>query len=283
METKLGRGLAALLGDISDTSLQATELINIDLIETNREQPRKIFDDEKLLELAESISNYGVLQPIAVRKDEDKYKLIAGERRLRAAKLANLSKVPVHIIDCDDNNINLLALIENLQRSDLNAIEEAEALRMLMDENGYTQDEVARVVSKSRSHISNILRMLTLPEEVRELVKNGDLSFGHAKILVGHPDAIDIARQVINEKWSVRHLESFLKASTEKGTRLQEQNKTPIEMSRDFESEDLAERVKNALGVDTKLKITKKGAVFTITCKNCEELESLILKLTSNN
>lgn len=285
MEAKLGRGLSALLGDLNypqQNNKNEPSLVDIELLIPNKNQPRKIFDDEELLELTDSIANYGVLQPIVVRKSGDVYEIIAGERRWRAAKLANLSQVPIHVLECSEQQAMIFALIENLQRTDLNPIEEAEAIKELMEQENYRQEDVANVISKSRSHVSNILRLLTLPEVVRNLVKSGKLSVGHAKILVGREDCEDLAQYVIDQNVSVRELEDL--AKKQKDTRIlegSEQSGTRIAVDENPEAVDLSNRISEALKVQTKLKITKKGGIFTIFCKSCEELERLVELFTS--
>lgn len=295
MEEKLGRGLSALLGDLEAGNPPANIIsnkIDIDLIIANKNQPRKEFDEDKLRELAESISLHGVLQPLAVRKKDDHYELIAGERRLRASKMAGLREVPVYIVDCKDSEIMALALIENLQRTDLNPIEEAEALRNLLNTADCRQEDLGILVSKSRSYITNALRLLSLPEKVRGLVKDGKLSAGHARALVGIGNAEEIAGMASRENWSVRQLEGALKdlksgtvsvpKTEEIGSRPAVTNVgTPIDLNADPEAMDIAIRVAEALKVETKLKITKKGGVFTLVCKSCEELEELVEKLIS--
>jgi ParB family chromosome partitioning protein len=296
MEQKLGRGLSALLEDVDvvtqKSSNTAENKVSIDLLHPNEEQPRKFFDEGKIDELASSISLHGVLQPIAVRKNGEKYEIIAGERRWRAARIAGLHEVPVHVIDCDDSaKIMALALIENLQRADLNPIEEAEAMRALMLRCGCRQEDLAVMLCKSRSYIGNALRLLSLPERVRELIRTGRLSAGHGRCLIGAQNADEIAGIAAQENWNVRQLESTMKdlksgnlssnfskigartAYTDSGT--------PIDPNMDSETMDIAIRVADAIGIETKLKRTRRGGVFTIVCKSCEELETLVEKLIS--
>lgn len=294
MEQKLGRGLSALLGENEETQVEnkpQSNMINIDLIFPNIAQPRKNFDEEKLKELSNSILIHGVLQPITVREVDGKYEIIAGERRWRAAKLAGLTEIPVHIIKCDSVEKMTLALIENLQRTDLNPIEEAEALQNLMSLSDCKQNDLGYLVSKSRSYITNSLRLLALPEKVRELIRMGKLTAGHGKILSGVSNAEEIAELSINQGLTVRQLENSLRDLRAGGTITSynspststplTKSGTPIDMQADPESMDIAIRVAEALNVETKLKITRKGGVFTLICKSCEELESLVEKLVS--
>lgn len=293
---KLGRGLSALLGGSSEEKLlnqtqDTSNKIDIDLIIPNQDQPRKYFDDEKIRELSGSISTHGILQPLAVRKKGNVYEIIAGERRWRAAKMAGLKQIPVHVLEVENNDVMALALVENIQRSDLNPIEEAEAIKILITGCNCTQESVGIMLCKSRSYIGNTLKLLSLPARVRELIKNGKLSAGHAKCLIGVQNAEEIAGLAVDEGWNVRQLEGAirdLKAGvTQKVTveditgRHPEKEETPFESMDDPETADIAARVANALKVNTKLKITKKGGVFTLTCKSCEELELLVEKFLS--
>lgn len=293
MEQRLGRGLSALLGETESINSENSPVskVNIDLIMPNENQPRKHFDEEKLHELAESIKLHGILQPIAVRQVGDKYEIIAGERRWRASKMAGLSEIPVYFVSCDNNELMTLALIENLQRTDLNAIEEAEALKSLMELCDCSQNELGNLISKSRSYITNSLRLLSLPDKVRTYIREGKLSAGHGKILVGMPNAEQLAEMAISKALTVRQLENTLRELKVMGTsptfdsvvKPMTRAGTPIDMNADPETIDIAVRVAEALHVETKLKITKRGGVFTLICKSCEELESLVEKLISLN
>lgn len=214
----LGRGLDALFADNSieeiASSTSAVKLKIMD-IEPNRDQPRKIFDDDALAELADSIAKHGVIQPLLVRPMPDgSYQLVAGERRWRASRMAGLTEVPVVIKELSDDEAMALALIENLQREDLNAIEEAQGIKALMDTLSLTQDEAAERVGKSRPAIANALRLLKLPDEVLELVSNGTLSPGHARALLGFKDTEDMigtAKLIIEKGMTVRDVERLVK------------------------------------------------------------------------
>ena len=208
----LGRGLSSLIGD-SDTKVTNNK-ISISSITPNKFQPRKNFQKEDLLELSNSIKERGIIQPLIVRKSEDeknKYELIAGERRLQASQMAGLHEVPVFIIEADDLKSLEFAIVENVQRKDLNPIEEAEGYKRLIDEFKYDQDKVAKFIGKSQSHISNSLRLLTLPKKVINYISNGNLTQGHAKILVGFDDADVLAEKIIKKKLSVRQAENLVR------------------------------------------------------------------------
>jgi ParB-like partition proteins len=206
----LGKGLDALLGgsDFEESSVVST--LSVYLIDTNLDQPRKTFDEAKLKELATSIEQHGVVQPIIVKKYDDRYKIIAGERRFRAARMAGLNEVPVIVRDLDEQEVLEVSLIENLQRENLNPIEEASAIRALMDEHDLTQEEVAKRLGKSRPAIANSVRLLALPEEIRALVLDGQLQAGHCRVLSSIPDEqlmIKTALRAADGEWSVRETE----------------------------------------------------------------------------
>ena len=223
----LGKGLGSLLGDVADitrvTSSPVTEEdiktetnVKIRLVEPNRDQPRKDFDEQSLQELADSISLHGIIQPLIVRKKDQHYEIIAGERRWRAAKLAGLKEVPVIIKDYSEEEIAEISLIENIQRSDLNPIEEAKAYEKLINSYGLTQESLAERISKSRTVVTNALRLLRLPEDVQELLEKGIISTGHAKVILGAETAEQqswLARQIADMNLSVRETEKLLKAA----------------------------------------------------------------------
>lgn len=210
----LGRGLDAILLDNSELSDNGTTVVRISDVEPNTEQPRKNFDAEELASLADSIAEYGLIQPITVRRIGDRYKIIAGERRWRAARMAGLSEIPVSVISADDKKASEIALVENIQRKDLDPIEEAEAFSALIEEYGLTQDEVGRRIGRSRSAVTNALRLLELPEGVRKYLADGSLSEGHAKVLLGIKDKSRIqaaAETVVIRSLSVRETEKLVR------------------------------------------------------------------------
>lgn len=221
----LGRGLSALMADIhlDDTDPQAApvqadrNMLPIEQLSPNPDQPRRDFQPEALQELAQSLKSRGVLQPLIVRphpRDEGLYQIVAGERRWRAAQLAQLHELPVIIRPLDDTEVLEIALIENIQRADLNAIEEAASFRQLMDRFGHTQEQLAEALNKSRSHIANLLRLLNLPDQVQAWLKEGKLTAGHARALVTAPNAAQLARRVIDRGLSVRETEKMVKELT---------------------------------------------------------------------
>lgn len=207
----LGKGLGSLISEASaETGTTPDATLPITSIITNPNQPRKSFDETALQELADSIAQNGVLQPILVRKKENKYEIVAGERRYQASKIANLKEIPVLIKEISDDQVFQIALIENLQRKDLTPIEEAKGYKQLLDEQGLTQEGLAQILSKSRSAIANTLRLLDLPKPVQELVFKGELSAGHARTVLSIPDEdkrIAFAEKIAKEKLSVREAE----------------------------------------------------------------------------
>lgn len=289
----LGRGLEALLGD-EDINLNLDEEtadvssfvensvfkkdnpseIKIVDIEPCRFQPRTEFNKETLEALAESIKEKGVLQPLLLRKKENKYEIIAGERRWRAAKLVGLNTVPAIIKDLTDSETLEIALIENLLRENLSAIEEAEGLNRLMDEYEYTQEAIAKVIGKSRSHIANTLRLLSLPSEIKQMIKENKLSAGHARTLVGKENAVELAEKIIKEGLSVREAEA-LAANIKELDVKKIAPKTPKIIDKDIEKimADLEEKLK----LKVKINAGKKGkGSITLHYNTPAELSSLL-------
>ena len=210
----LGRGLGLLVGeaDAETAGMRPDSTLLISEIKPNKGQPRKTFRPEELAELADSIKQNGILQPLLVRKKGSEYEIVAGERRYQAAKTAGLTEIPVVVRDISDDDVFKLALIENLQRSDLSPLEEAQGYRQLIKEKGLTQEELAKLLSKSRSAITNTLRLLDLPKEVQELVEEGKLTAGHARAILAVPSEegrIQLAQKVVAERLSVRQTESL--------------------------------------------------------------------------
>jgi len=223
----LGRGLSALMADVtSDTGVERERRLDqrlpVESLRANPDQPRRTFSTAALEELAASIREKGIIQPLIVRPDPGtigRYQIVAGERRWRAAQMANQHDVPVIIRDYSDTEVLEVALIENIQRADLNAIDEGAAYRQLIERFGHTQDHLAQALGKSRSHIANQMRLLTLPDDVQGMIVTGALSAGHARTLVGHPDAGALARRIIDDKMSVRQAEEHVRTARDRPTR----------------------------------------------------------------
>ena len=211
----LGKGLSALMGDIPQDNVQSkssSEKIPIHFVYANPSQPRKNFSQELLNELSESIKEQGIIQPILVRKkSEDKYEIVAGERRWRAAQLAKIHEVPVIILNIDDKKSLEFAILENIQRADLNGIEEALGYDNLVKKFGYSQETLSKILGKSRSHIANTLRLAGLPEEIKKMISDGLLTAGHARCLVNVADNVKLAKIIVNKNLSVRQTEFLVK------------------------------------------------------------------------
>jgi len=266
----LGRGLSSLIGDTKVNS-NVNKLSVSDLVR-NKFQPRKIFDLENLEELTNSIKERGVIQPIIVRNSQDhtdKYEIIAGERRWLAAQNAGLHEVPVVITEADDLKSLEFAIVENVQRHDLNSIEEANGYQKLIDQFGYDQEKVAKFIGKSRSHISNCLRLLTLPKEVIALIENGNLSQGHAKVLVGLENAFFVAKKIIDKKLSVRQAENLVrifKSKSKSKSILKDPNLKQLES-------DLINKI--GLNVFINNKKNNSGSIY-FEYKNLDQLNRII-------
>ena len=275
----LGRGLSALIPDAPAAALSTGERaldVNIDLLRPNRFQPRTGMDDAGLEELARSIKAQGVIQPIVVRKADPGYEIIAGERRWRAAQRAGLLKVPVVVRDIPEDRLLAVALIENVQREDLNPIEEAQAYRRLADEYNLTQDQISDAVGKDRSTVANIMRLLKLPREVRENVGAGSLSMGHARALLSLPDEaaqLRVSREVVSRNLSVRETEGIVKKAVEPA-------KTREEPQKDVHTRAAEEKLRFALG--TRVRIVRKGKAgrIEVDFSSEEELHRLYEQLT---
>ena len=272
----LGRGLSSLIGETKVES-QKNELSVSDLV-PNKYQPRKIFDEENLKDLTNSVQERGILQPIIVRKSNDdrsKYEIIAGERRWLAAQRANLHTVPVVITEADDLKSLEFAIIENVQRHDLNPLEEAKGYKRLIDDFSYDHEKVSKFIGKSRSYITNALRLLSLPTEVVKLIETQKLSAGHAKILVGLENASFVANKIVEKKLSVRQAENFVKIF--KSKRLKRNN------SDDVNIKDLENSVSNKIGLSVSIQNKKnnKGKI-SFEYKSLDQLNKIIEIIKSN-
>ena len=272
----LGRGLSSLIGD-TKVNTNINKLSVSDLVR-NKFQPRKIFNQENLEELTNSIKERGIIQPIIVRNSQDhsnKYEIIAGERRWIAAQNAGLHEVPVVITAADDLKSLEFAIVENVQRHDLNSIEEANGYQKLIDQFEYDQEKVAKFIGKSRSHISNCLRLLTLPKEVIELIEKNKLSQGHAKVLVGLENAFFVAKKIIDKKLSVRQTENLV--------RLFKIKKIPKYISTDPNLRQLESSFEDKTGLNVFIK-NKKNNIGTISFeyKNLDQLNRILEVIKSN-
>ena len=270
----LGRGLSSLIGE---GKISSNTKANISDLQRNKYQPRKKFDETSLNELSDSIKSRGIIQPIIVRNSDgdSKYEIIAGERRWLAAQKAGLHEVPIVVIDADNKKALEFGIVENVQRHDLNAIEEAEGYKRLIDEFSYDQEQVAKFIGKSRSHITNSLRLLTLPDEVIEFVKENKLSPGHAKILVGLENCLLISKKIISKKLSVRQTENLArvyKTPSKKFTHNKDPNIRQLELN-----------LTDKLGIEVIIKNTKqnKGSI-SFNYKDLDQLSRIIETIKKN-
>lgn len=285
----LGRGLEALLGD-DDINLNLDDTKDIDSFVNNTVfknenaneievekiipcafQPRTEFNAEALQTLADSIKSKGILQPLLLRAKGDKYEIIAGERRWRAAKIAGLTVVPAVIKELNDQETLEIALIENLQRENLSAIEEAEGLNRLVTEYGYTQDSLGKIIGKSRSYIANTLRLLGLPDEIKQLIKNNKLSAGHARALIGQPNAVELANEIVSKGLSVRETERLVNELKDKVPAKH------VQKTVDFDMQQIIKDLEQKLNLKVKINASQNGkGSVTLKYNNPAELSTIL-------
>ncbi len=272
-QSGLGKGLGALMLENNTDSMVSTDTLAVNDIIPNKEQPRKTFDEAALQELADSIKQHGVLQPLLVRPlTTGGYQLVAGERRWRASRLAELKEVPVIIKELSDTEAMEIAIIENLQREDLNPIEEAEGLQALIDKCGFTQEEVATSVGKSRPAITNALRLLRLPEEVRQMTKDGDISAGHARALLAfdnEPMMLECAKQIVDKKLTVRDVEKMAKRP--KTSKI----KASSDRARDSFYDEVELALSDALGTKVKVYNGRNKGTLEIEFYTLDDLKNI--------
>lgn len=282
---RLGRGLAALIGDMTPVegprvaSNSGTKRLPVDFIIANRSNPRRDFDPDLLEELANSIREKGVMQPLLVRPfgdDPDSYELIAGERRWRAAQLAGLHEVPVIIREVDDREALELAIIENVQRADLNPLEEALGYEQLMEQFSYTQNDLAQVIGKSRSHVANTLRLLKLPDEVRGMLARGELTAGHARTLITAQDPGAVAQQIVAEGLSVRQAELLAQESQAKPKK----SRGTEARQKDADTIALEKRLSDTLGLKVEIDHGERGGRVEIRYTTLEQLDTIVDRLS---
>lgn len=297
-ERGLGRGLDALFGDEETTTIiqenepaqsssKGYKLVGIEHVYPSLDQPRKHFDEEALKELAQSIAEYGLLQPIMVRPKnsaQGAYEIVAGERRWRASQRAKLHEIPVIIRELDDEQTYQIALVENLQRKDLDPIEEAQGYQKLIDDFDETPETVGKVVGKSRSHVTNMMRLLALPESVIEMVQVGDLSAGHARALLGSEKAFQLAVKVIKENISVRGTEKLV--ADEMGRDIQKRGGAPKKQKgfaqKDADLLGLEKQLSDALGMNATFDMKSDSAgKVSIEFKNLDQLDEILKRLSS--
>ncbi|WP_320201052.1 ParB/RepB/Spo0J family partition protein [Agrobacterium sp. rho-13.3] len=279
---RLGRGLAALIGEMDQPlpvgepqrAISADRTIPIEFIARSPRNPRRHFDESELQDLASSIRQHGIVQPVVVRTVADnRYEIIAGERRWRAAQLAGFTEVPVIVRDVDDRTALELAIVENVQRSDLNPLEEALGYDQLIAEHGYTQNDLGEIIGKSRSHVANSLRLLKLPEAVRDMLAEGTLSAGHARALVPTSDPTYLARTIVSKGLSVRDAERMAQADIH--TQLNPMLPRKEEHEKDSDTVALERTLSDALGLDVKINHKGTGGHIRINYRTLEQLEAV--------
>lgn len=280
---RLGRGLAALIGEMDQPAesnqakpVASDRMIPIELVVQSKNNPRRFFADSEIDELAHSIKEHGIIQPIVVRPvandNAGRHEIIAGERRWRASQRAGLTEVPIIIRDVDDKAALELAIIENVQRSDLNAIEEALGYQQLMDEHGYTQADLGDVIGKSRSHVANTLRLLKLPQGVQSLVSEGTLSAGHARTVVTASDPDSLAKRIVKEGLSVRQAEAL---ANDSGNASRKPKPSSSEQGKDADTLALEKMLSDTTGYRVEITHGAKGGQVKIAYKDLEQLDAL--------
>lgn len=281
----LGRGLAALFGDTPAEGAEldksrSLRMVPIEFLRPGRFQPRRQFDPEQIQSLVDSVREKGILQPILVRRLPDEtnaYEIVAGERRWRAAQIAQLHEVPITIRDMEDREALEIALVENIQRENLNAMEEADGYRRLMDEFKHTQEDLARAVGKSRSHVANMMRLLALPQEVRDMVIGGEISAGHARALIGVPQAERIAREVVKQGLNVRQTEKLISASRSPAKPAPAAK--PPEPPKDANTLALERDLSNLLGLKVSIGFRGGSGELIIHYQTLDQLDDVLRRL----
>jgi len=283
--SRLGRGLAALIGDVGAESTverrRGQRRLPTESLRPNARNPRRTFADADLDELAASLRERGIIQPIVarpIRGVADAYEIIAGERRWRAAQRAGLHEVPVVIVEATDAEALQLAIVENVQRTDLNPLEEAEGYRALIRDFSHSQDDVARMVGKSRSHVANTLRLQTLPDRVKELIHSGRLSAGHARALIGRHDAERLADEIVARGLNVRQVEDIAR-ETAKGAGEQTKSGGKAGVARNADTAALEKRLADALGLEVSIAHRGSRGVVSIRYRDLDQLDDLIRRL----
>ncbi|MDO8290796.1 MAG: ParB/RepB/Spo0J family partition protein [Parvibaculum sp.] len=288
--SRLGRGLAALIGDdaafaLGDDQVPAPRGVRevpIEFLRANPFQPRHIFREEELADLSNSIREQGILQPIVVRPvagEIDAYEIVAGERRWRAAQRAQLHQVPILIKELTDAQSLEIAIIENVQRADLNAVEEAAGYDRLMQQFDYTQEKVSKLIGKSRSHVANTMRLLTLPASVRNLIEQGEITAGHARPLIGLEGAEAMAREIATKKLSVREAEALARKASTGTTAPRKSGGSAARAEKDADTAALERNIAEQLGLKVEINHDGEGGEVTVTYKSLEQLDEICRRL----
>ena len=289
--SRLGRGLASLIGDVGgeaahvDRPNRAQRRVPIEFLKANPRNPRRTFSDDELNELSASIKQHGVIQPIVVRPvkgNADRFEIIAGERRWRASQRAGLHDVPIVTVDVNDSDALEIAIIENVQRSDLNAMEEAQGYHALAAEFKRSQEDIAKIVGKSRSHVANMMRLTKLPNDVRKFIAEGKLSAGHARALIGVPDAAAAAKKIVAEGLTVRQAEAL---AHEEGVPKRKPQKSrggkAVAAKKDPDTVALERRVSDVLGLKVSVEHRNPGGAVQIKYRDLDQLDDILRRLES--
>ncbi|MBI3701421.1 MAG: ParB/RepB/Spo0J family partition protein [Afipia sp.] len=289
--SRLGRGLASLIGDVGGEaahvdrpSKAAPRKVPIEFLKANPKNPRRSFSDAELAELADSIRQHGVIQPIVVRPVKgatDRFEIIAGERRWRASQKAGLHDVPIVTIDVTDSAALEIAIIENVQRSDLNAMEEAQGYHALAAEYKHSQDEIAKLVGKSRSHVANMMRLTKLPNEVQRFIADGKLSAGHARALIGVPDAAAAAKKIVEQGLNVRQAEALAHEEGVPQRKPQKSRGGSAAAKKDPDTIALEKRVSDVLGLKVSVEHRNPGGAVQIKYRDLDQLDDILRRLES--
>jgi ParB family chromosome partitioning protein len=280
--SRLGRGLAALIGDVgvethASERMRSQRRVPIEFIRANPRNPRKLFSEAELEDLSASIRERGIIQPIVVRsRGPDAYEIIAGERRWRAAQRAGLHEVPIVVIEANDGEALELAIIENVQRTDLNPLEEATGYQVLAAEFDHSQDDIAKIVGKSRSHVANTLRLLKLPDTVKAYINAGKLSAGHARALINQPDPEAVAREIVAKGLNVRQVEAL---GQERAEAAGKTAKSRARIVKDADTVALERRLSDSLGLVVGIDHRGKGGVLHVRYRTLEQLDEVIRRL----
>lgn len=285
VRSRLGRGLAALIGDDETPPLERARTqrrVGIETLRPNPRNPRRTFSDAELDELAASVRERGIIQPIVVRPvhgESDAYELIAGERRWRAAQRAGLHDVPIVILDVSEAEALELAIIENVQRMDLNPLEEAAGYQLLIDQFSHSQEAIAKIVGKSRSHVANTLRLLKLPDSIKAYIRNGQLSAGHARALLGQPNPEQLAKDIVERGLNVRQVESLTQQKTKPTGGAAPAHKQHI---KDADTVALEKQLSDALGLAVEIDHGRKGGAVHIRYRTLDQLDEVVRRLQNS-
>jgi ParB family transcriptional regulator, chromosome partitioning protein len=286
--SRLGRGLASLIGDVGGEAAhvdrpRAQRKVPIEFLKPNPRNPRREFPDAELKELADSIKQHGVIQPIVVRPvrgTQDRFEIIAGERRWRASQAAGLHEVPIVPVDVSDSDALEIAIVENVQREDLNAMEEAQGYHALANEFKRSQEDIARIVGKSRSHIANMMRLTKLPAEVQAYIAQGQLSAGHARALIGVPDPLAAAKRIVEEGLNVRQAEALAHVE---GVPERKPQKARGSKAKDPNTVSLEKTVSDALGLAVSIDHHETGGIVHIRYRDLDQLDDVVRRLSSKS